>query len=545
MQCIIEAELTPTRFSELGNPYRIFRESTQKLVAVASQMPHLGYPGHGLFPDVSPAQHRLSIYHASDGTMLGCISTKYPINDVALSPDGENVLIATGSYDGGWCFGGYLLRFCWRSGHTEQLLGQCREFVACRYDEDGTVTALMRPENEEEFGEDGLDAWSIVLCVKIESGPGPWSGESVEVPRQDQRLEGLMPSVPGDHGFPASILSQNPDQRHSWQQEACDWLREVKAEYYCGIWDLRWQDHNTFALVAHGLAIEQRSIHAGVLKRVECEGYGVELIDHPQLGLLSHIQLTGPHGGSIDTTSELWRWRGNQHPTKLRFERPYAFSFDSFGNGLAIDVSWANQRDRKNLLLGPSGNTLQSIDCGVTDRLGPTSFPHNLDALYFLKREGEEAYRNNDYWLWCSEGGGRFICLRPWDTSELDFCPVVAVARLGTELLGAGSVWNRSVPKKLGSYLELRDLRNGHRTVSIELPSSPTSVALSPDRQTAIVGLVDGRIGFFDLRSKRTIGETVLPYEVARSVPLSLSIREDRMLVGTQDGRVLLTRLVA
>jgi hypothetical protein len=87
MQCIIEAELTPTRFSELGNPYRVFRESAQKLVAVASQTPHIGYPGHWLFPDVSPAQHRLSIYNEADGTMLGCISTKYPINDVVFSPN--------------------------------------------------------------------------------------------------------------------------------------------------------------------------------------------------------------------------------------------------------------------------------------------------------------------------------------------------------------------------------------------------------------------------------------------------------------------------
>jgi hypothetical protein len=46
--------------------------------------------------------------------MLGCIPTKHPINDVCFSPDGKNAVIATGSYDGGWCFEGYLLRFFYR-----------------------------------------------------------------------------------------------------------------------------------------------------------------------------------------------------------------------------------------------------------------------------------------------------------------------------------------------------------------------------------------------------------------------------------------------
>ncbi len=105
--------------------------------------------------------------------MLGCIPTKHLINDVCFSPDGENVVIATGSYDGGWCFEGFLLRFFYHAGRVEQLLGQCRKVSACRYESDGSITALVRPENEEEFAEEGLDAWSIVQCVKIGSAARP------------------------------------------------------------------------------------------------------------------------------------------------------------------------------------------------------------------------------------------------------------------------------------------------------------------------------------------------------------------------------------
>jgi hypothetical protein len=225
MTCIIESELTPSRFSEMGEPYRLFHDRDRGLVAVASQMPHLGYPGHGLFPDAAPAVHRLGIYNRRAGTMLGSISTKYPINDVCFSPFGENVVIATGSYDGGWFFRGYLLRFRWRTNEIEQLLGQSREFVACRYDQEGTITALMRPDNEEEYwNELELDSWTIVLAVKIKEEACLWSGDKVEMPHSDARQDGLIPTLPSDNDFSDEILSPTTDQRRSWKQEAAQWL---------------------------------------------------------------------------------------------------------------------------------------------------------------------------------------------------------------------------------------------------------------------------------------------------------------------------------
>ena len=143
------------------------------LVALASMMPHLGYPGHWLHPDNPPPSHRLGIYTERDGKLLGVIATKFPVNDIAFSPDGESILVATGSYDGGWCFQGYLLRFNWQTGSTEQLLGQCREVVACRYNDDGSITVLMRPENEEEFPDEGNDACACIdgkssTCVVVQ-----------------------------------------------------------------------------------------------------------------------------------------------------------------------------------------------------------------------------------------------------------------------------------------------------------------------------------------------------------------------------------------
>ncbi len=541
MKCVIESELTPSRFSELGDPYRIFHDRERGLVAIASRMPHLGYPGRWLFPEVYPSSNRLSIYREADGSLVGCISTKFPINDVSFSPVEDSVVIATGSYDGGWFFEGYLLRFNWSKNEAEQLLGQSREFVACRHEPNGAITALMRPENEEEFWEaKQLDAWSIVLAVTFDGRSSSWKGAPVEVSREDARQSGLIPSVPSDHGFSDEILTPTSKHHRVWRREAMDWLEHMGAELYAGIWDVKWLDRETLAFVANGVALERRSVSNGVLNRERCEGNGVELIQHPRLGLLSHVQFAGQHGGTIDTRSELWQWSNRKQPTRMRFERPYAFSFDHLGNGLAIDISWANQREHKSLLLGPSGQTLQTVDCGASDRLGPTAFPHGLDTCYFLRREGEQAFSNNDYRLWRVENAQKTSPVRVWNTLERDFCPVVSVACSRTTMLGAGSVWNRDVHQRVGWFMKLIELASGREIISGDISSSPTCVALSQDRQTAIIGFVDGRIGLFDLGSGSIISEVALPKRHTGSVPISLSVHENRLLVGTHDGRVLL-----
>jgi hypothetical protein len=499
-------------------------------------MPNLGHPGRWLFPDSHPAAHRLAVYNESNGTLIGCVPIQYPVNDVAFSSNGENVLIATGKYDGGHFFVGYLLRFNFITGETEQLLGQCREVLSCRYDGDEFISALLRPADEEEF--EG-DAWSIAIAIRIPSGPGPWSGEKVETPREDKRLIGLTPSLPCAAGFPDFVFDRSLERSAELRKRALGWLSSMQAESYSGICDLRWIDEGHFAFVARGVSIETRTVTGERLKRVPCEGCGVELVDHPHLGLLSHVQLTENHGGRIDTRSELWLWDENVEPTKLAFNKPYSFSFDCTGLGLAIDVSGANRKERRNLFLARDGQVVQSVDCGVSDRLAPTSFPHNLDALYFLKREGEETFRNNDYRLWRHDGSGEFACLRPWDNAEHDFCPVVSRAYTPTSILGAGPTWNRISHHKIGLFLELIDVKNGHRSASIEIPSSPTCIAVTDDQGTAVVGSVDGGVRCLDLSSGITIGEIFLSNRSAVSVPLSLAVKRNQILVGTNDGRIL------
>jgi len=543
MRCEIEAELTPERFAEAGEPCRLFRDEARGLVALMSVMPQAGRPGRWLFVDAAPPVHRLSVYRESDGLLLGLMTTRFPIQDVAFDPHGESVLVATGSYDGGWFFNGFLLRHHWRTGITEQMLGCGRDALACRYNAGGTITVLLRPENEEEF--DG-DAWNIVLGLEIDAGPGPWHGESAELCREDNRLAGLRPSRPSDHGFSDEILKHDPEQQRAWAQEAAEWLRGVQTEpHYYGIRDLMWLDAETFAVAANGLLLEVREVPGSVRQRFATDANSVELIRHPRLGLLAHVQRCGPfRSGSPDAHSELWRWQNNQMHLSLGLDRLHAFSFDVSGHGLAVDVSWANHRQRKNLLLSPEGHVMTIVDCGNNNRIGETAFPHGLDALYFLKRESEEDFKNQGYRMWRHEGGGRFVQVRPWDPLERNFCPVAGIACSEGLFLGAGPAYDRTSHQQPVNALELMEMQSGRRLLSITIQGSPTRVALTEDKRTAAVGIADGGLTFFDMESRRVACEIRLEKHGMPSVPLALAFRGGKLLIGTQDGRVLLGRLV-
>lgn len=397
------------------------------------------------------------------------MASVYGVNDLAFHPCEDNLIIGTGSYDGGFFFEGFLLRYDWKNGTVEQLLGHSREIVACRYDNAESITVLMRPEDEEKFIGEFADAWSIVVPLSISAGPGPWSGCSAEIRRDDPRMDGLRPSRPSDHGFADDILAPETSRFAAWRDEARHWLNRMEAKLYDGIWDLCWIDDATFAMTANGLALETRDILTGIRSRVECGGNGVELINHPGLGLLSHVQFHGYFGCGNDTKSELWQWQNEQLQTKICFDRGYAFSFDSSGHGLAIDQSWNRQKNRQDMVLDKSGRTIEVADFGRSNRIGLTAFPHGLGALYSLKREGEDRFVNQDYRLWRRHPDGQFICLRKWDSPERDFCPVVSVPFQTDHLLGAGPVYNRISGQSLGHFLEALQLESGNRSVSIKL----------------------------------------------------------------------------
>jgi len=539
MKCTIKAELTNKRFAELGDPCRIFREPLRGLVAIASRLPHLGYPGHWLHPDPVPPVHRLSVYDQSNGRLLGITTTRFPVNDVAFDPQDESLLIATGSYDGGWSFWGYLLKFYWKTGYLEQLLGNCQEVVACRFNEKGEISALLRPSNEEEFIEDHSDAWSIGLGLNIDPGPGPWAGQPAELPREDPRLEGLRPSKPSDHGFNDDVVTYDRQRLRVWREEAHEWLRSMQADLYHGIWDIHWIHDDSFAIATNGRSIEIRDIIGRMLHRKLHLGNSIQIINHPTLGLLSHVQENDDLRSADGAASELWQWHDDRIRLLHRFDRIYAFSFDSSGMGLGIDVDWRMSSERRDILIDGNGRIVGKPDCGRNNRVGPITFPPGLEALYYLKESGDSTGHNDDYRLWRHEGSNHMVNLRRWDPPERDFCPIISVAHSPGKILGAGLIYNRTTHQKLGNFLELVELQSGLRTVSIPLQGSPTSIALSDDKLTALVGFPDGSLGCFDLGSQTATYETKLALNGLASVPLSLALRGNRVLIGTQDGRIL------
>lgn len=115
LSLVVENELTPARFAEIGRPTGAYWRRDGGVVALASAFDRLYWPARAIY-DGHRLRHRISLYLEGLRNRLGVVDgARYPINDVAFHPSQPVLAIATGSYDGGWCFEGELLLWNWET----------------------------------------------------------------------------------------------------------------------------------------------------------------------------------------------------------------------------------------------------------------------------------------------------------------------------------------------------------------------------------------------------------------------------------------------
>src|SRR5450432_2280982 len=123
---VVEAELTPARFAEVGRLAGAYRSDHGSVVALASDFELLYWPARAIYQG-HRLRHRVSLYSSDLAVRLGVFDgARFPINDLAFHPNLPLVAIATGSYDGGWFFEGELLLWNWETGASVKVLSEKR-----------------------------------------------------------------------------------------------------------------------------------------------------------------------------------------------------------------------------------------------------------------------------------------------------------------------------------------------------------------------------------------------------------------------------------
>ncbi len=523
-------EITPTRFGEVGRPYRLRRRDDGAMVALCSAFDLLYWPGRATY-EGHALRNRVSLYADDfDRRVAVFDAAHFPINDVAFHPSEPWLAIGTGSYDGGYLFEGELFLWNWETGECRSLLAESREVVCCRFVDSQRLAVLLRPRDEEEYGED--DAFTTYVGVVLDDlrrAPDLRAGDP------DSRLVDLKPIDPASFGFhvpakPAASLSPE-DHQH---------LAKLGFEERHRVWDVAWLSPERVVAVHDGCQIEVWRLPDQREVNLRGDGHGVQLLRQPDQ-LLVHILERGDHMSGQPDRSNLVALRGNSLVEWRPFANACAFSIDRQGRILARDTG-DNIRPRARLdrVLDPLGKVLLEADLGHYDCFNHYVRLDGGNELYFLRGTPPSSHQAKR--LCAIDTDGAIHERMTWDDQREHLMDGAAAFGPRDSIVRAYRVYNPS-PKATKGCVELYSLSKGRALWKFDVDADVTSIVATADARHIIFALTNGRLGVVDAVDGRLVHDEHLAADGVPTVATALATLDQLVLVGTIDGRLMLYAL--
>lgn len=532
LSLVLETELTPSRFAEIGRPAGAYRRSAGGLVALVSDFDLLYWPARGIY-EGHRLRHRISLYSPDLHTRLGVFDgARYPINDVAFHPSEPVLAIATGTYDGGWLFEGELFLWNWDANQAVKVLSENREVSRVRFVDSDTLALLLRPRDEEEYGEDAaFDAFigGTLNDLRGFRELGLREGDA------DPRIAGFGPVDPGSlHLRPGSFKPEDHDRQ--WREE----LGAADFEPRHRVWDVAWLGPDRLLAVHDRCHLESWSPNGRREHIIRGNGHGVQLLRSAESAFVHVLERANVFTGSHDR-STLLELRDAELVGVAGFDHGVLFSVDRAGRFLCRDTGdLAQKRERRDAVIGSGGRVLLSQDLGHYD-----CFNHHLridggDDLYFLRGTPASSHQSKVLCRIDTTGSVK-ECFR-WDTEEQHLmCGTACLLSTGI-LVRAYRVYDPH-PQRFSAYVEAREMPTGRRRWRRSVSALVTCMT-SVDRQPWLIyALTDGHVGVLDVETGDLAFETNLHLDGVSSVALSMCALGDRIALGTIDGRLLLLRI--
>lgn len=535
MHLEFQREITPRHFAELGRPYRLLQIEQQDLVAICSEFDRIFWPGRGSYEGQRP-RHRVSLYSMRTSDLIAVIDVSFPINDLAFHPSEAKIAIGTGSYDGGFLFEGEAHLWDWKSGASHSLLGESREVVRCRFTEEGALTLLLRPRDEEEFRTP--DPYQTYLGVVLED-LRPSTSVVPAKSSGDPRLADLLPDAPAKWGFTPPVADD--DARHTLSDTHWEWLRNHGYSERRQIWDLLWLNAETFVAAHQACQAEVWHLEHGCQRAFHGDGHGVEIFPHTSSGCFVHVLQRADWTKRTPDLSSLYRL----HEDTFRLEREFGhcctFSSDAAGNILARDTGdfMRRERPRQDCLLNADGQKLIETDLGSF-----SSFNHSLrlnggQQLYYLRGNPAADHRHKE--LWSMRPDAKTHRVIGWDAEETHMMSSLASFVRDDQILRACEVYGVAQAGRT-AILELLSLPDGRSLWKTSTLGCFTALAVSQEMNCAVFSLTNGDVGLLELGSGQILAQFTLSLDGIATIATALAIRQDQLLVGTIDGRILLYR---
>ncbi|MFT3695617.1 MAG: hypothetical protein QM831_20945 [Kofleriaceae bacterium] len=157
----------------------------EDVIALAWRDRFLNDPMRAVFDGHDP--NAVAIYDARTHARIAIHRPAHQINDVAIHPTRDELLIATGAYDGGFMFDGALLIWNWRTGELRSLIaGRPREVTHASWTGDHVTARISPPDDDDDAQPDYL---TFLLTTGADQTIDPTFGEDAPEPPTNPLLK--------------------------------------------------------------------------------------------------------------------------------------------------------------------------------------------------------------------------------------------------------------------------------------------------------------------------------------------------------------------
>jgi WD40 repeat protein len=240
----------------------MFRSANGALLAIASTFPLLANPPGRASYMGQRMRQRLALCRRGELAPFAVFDEpRLPINDISFHPSEPVIVVAGGSYDGGYQFNGELFFWNWATGRFGRAAKAVPEVDRCDFSADGKrLDVLVRPWDEGWETRD--EAFDRVYPVSIPyEGLGTGDDIVVELDRGQAIVHHTL-----------EYADREPRRRDDLDLELKEWFGVDAILRRGAIWDVAWIDRKTVAAVHDDCVVEIHDVATGAVNRIEKDG---------------------------------------------------------------------------------------------------------------------------------------------------------------------------------------------------------------------------------------------------------------------------------
>lgn len=484
----LAADLTSSVCAGWGRPEAVFFDAGRALVCGMADGPSPDPEDDG---DDHFESGRRVVLHGEDKRVVAFLTHQvHEINEVAFHPELPLIVMAKGSYDGGYEYEGELLAWRWDTGETRSLLDYDGAVLSCRFTTDGDLLIRVTPASDDA----DYDRFLAPQDPTDDSRP-----PADFIRAYDTSYEAIVPAqnvVAGEPLIPQLSGPQQPgfgaiyEAREARRDLACQFVREhLGAEAPRVVGDIAWLDDTKFIACLNDGTVEIWDIAAGRVSSTQTHGNKVDLLtDHAGNVIVNCTvsdPVTGPSASYISrvTPGGLSLIGSFEHCGVLLDQKDTSL--------VAVEYSWQSSAEVKAWIYDEEQRSWQRLSQPVR---------------------------------------------RPWSVSRAD-------EQLPNAVEVAGNVRVSAFRRGSAGYLQGSSIDDKSILWTLPTPAAPVCVETASSQGLVCYSQANNTLGIARLDTGLQIATTQTTIEGIPTQIVSIAMRGHNIATGSLDGRVLLWTL--